>query len=290
MKLKKTSITRAILVMTVLSLGAVGIFTQTSLFAQDTKPEFKPTKDTWRQVYTFIARNRLTPRHERIMSKVQNMYPDKALAFEYSRSNAILEHTEAFRNHAETLYFDKVEQDDREILIQKSMDEFKPELVERLGLDLKSKEFAENVKLHVNNEMQYLYIYEKKGVWYEAMYEEAIDENEVDQLPQPLGGIDNFVKGVALDTEIPEGLSKSQLPETIDFSVVVKGGRQISGLNVLTDITLAGKEKKKVDELIGQVHKNILRKVATQCYWKKGVKDGQQVNVRMTISIPTAYM
>mgnify|MGYP001257615716 FL=1 len=138
--------------------------------------------------------------------------------------------------------------------------------------------------------IQSIMIYESTPVSLEYDESSIFSPEEVDVLPQVMGGLENLAKTIALEIKLPEGIDRSRLPKTIDFEFVVQGGQSISHLNLLTEMAGSDKRNRAYYLFFGQVHDTLRSKIASLYPWKRGVKDGKEVLVRMKIYIPTRYM
>ena len=102
--------------------------------------------------------------------------------------------------------------------------------------------------------------------------------------------LEAFERAIALDINIPDSLEPEDLPETIDITAVITGGKDLHSVNLVTKIK--GQDKKNDDlyKFYGSIIKEIQQKTRSFYSWKRGIKNGKEVKVRMTISIPTKYM
>lgn len=295
MKAAKTPILRSVLSMLILLIIAFGLFTQTSLYGQEDEAK-KPTTSIQKAIengilfFDFIADRQLTKRHQLVLEKLKKYNLDKDLNWRYLKSNEILEYLEEFKPHQETIYFDKLTNKDREeiwALVQ--VDEHVNNIQingETFGLE----DFGDKLKEEVFKSYNYLLIYKKKGDLYTEDHNEVYEAYEVDELPEPVGGLQNFARSIALDMQLPEGIEKADLPRTIDFEFVVKGGGNLSEMNLITELSEDTENLDKIYKFFGTVHNAIRSKTRSVHNWKRGIKDGQPVNVRIVVSIPTKFM
>lgn len=151
-------------------------------------------------------------------------------------------------------------------------------------------EGIEDLKQVIQENYNYLMIYEagpRRLVFDES---EVYNPEQVDELPQVMGGIDNLAKAIALEITIPEGMDLTKLPKTVDFEFIVQGGTTISHLNLLTELKGSEKQNESYYKFFGTIHNAFRAKVSSLYPWKRGIKNGKEVLVRMKISIPTRYM
>jgi len=151
-------------------------------------------------------------------------------------------------------------------------------------------EEIDDLKEIIQENYNYLMIYEAGPSRINFDESEVYNADEVDELPQVMGGIDNLAKAIALDVTIPEALDLTKLPRTVDFEFIVQGGTTISHLNLLTELKGSDKENEPYYKFFGTVHNALRAKVSALYPWKRGIKNGKEVLVRMKISIPTRYM
>jgi hypothetical protein len=112
--------------------------------------------------------------------------------------------------------------------------------------------------------------------------------NQVDKLPEPKDGIDNFIRTIALDTEKDPSLNSDDLPKKIEFKFEVDLDGNLSGLNLTSKVNGSEKTQDKIYKLLRQIHKNIIQ--TRSRYWEPGMKNGSPVVTKMTIEIPRKYL
>ena len=71
---------------------------------------------------------------------------------------------------------------------------------------------------------------------------------------------------------------------------VIYGGRQIGNVNLLTELKGSYEDNKETYLFLGELMQEIQNKTRQFYTWKRGIKNNQQVKVRVKISIPTKYM
>jgi len=112
--------------------------------------------------------------------------------------------------------------------------------------------------------------------------------NQVDKLPKPEVGLDNFIRNVALDIEKDPSLNSDDLPKKIVFKFEIGLTGNLSSLNLSSKVQGSKETQDKVYKLLGQIHKNILLTMYRN--WEPGVKNGSPVVTKMTIEIPRKYL
>lgn len=310
MKTHKTTIRKTILLSLVYGLLAFGCLTWTSLWSQEkqTSFEFDVSADTSASKQTNISNssllaslfesgwiNKLTAAHERVFLLLKSENPDKKIAYRYFKENNFHPYFESFKPGYNPLFVAKLNEAQQSELIGLL-------LADTTGITFNSDRtiinkwtysdlFTEKqLKDQILPNTKYLMIYESTPVSLEYDESSIFSPEEVDVLPQVMGGLENLAKTIALEIKLPEGIDRSRLPKTIDFEFVVQGGQSISHLNLLTEMAGSDKRNRAYYLFFGQVHDTLRSKIASLYSWKRGVKDGKEVLVRMKISIPTRYM
>lgn len=298
MNLSNTSLAKSALSLLLFCAISLGLFTQTSLYGQEQKREMKKEDkekiqkafDSGLMNFAFMAYNKLPKRHQRVLEKLRKLNPDVALKWKYQKDNTILEYLEEYRPNKETLYFDKITDADKTSILNQALADTVTSFFQIDGLKIDKKDVADKLKTSINERFNYLLIYELKTDPEAEENHKVYEMDEVDILPEPIGGIDNFVRAIALDAQLPDGVNKSDLPATIDFEFVIEGGLGAKSLNLVTELKGNKKKQDEIYKFFGTLHNNIRSKARSIYSWKKGMKDGKEVNVRMIVSIPTKYM
>ena len=241
---------------------------------------------------SFLVYQKLPSRFEGILEKLKAVNPEKEILFTYMDSPLGLDYESGYFKNRRPYYFGELNEDDKSELYQ---------------LAIKDTVRMSAIAIPSNTEPQYifkLYDYLEKLeedlkasinyiMFFEPSYEEdaeIFNESEVDIKPEPVGGLEAFTRAIALDLKLPPSIDKSRLPDSIDFSVVVYGGKRLTNVNLLTELPGSDKKNKDLYLFFGQVMEEIQTKTRQFYSWKKGVKDGKDVRVRMKISIPTNYI
>lgn len=288
---KKTLVSATLLLFIITSLTAVTVLkAQDDLETQDAA--LKELKNRDAVSFSWLSYGKLTTKHQSILNKLQETYPDKTIITRYVDDTQLFEYEDYGRSGRKSLYFDKLNREDKEQvfnLIKSDTTRLRTTLLvtshkSEHKFDLTN--FLDEIENAVDKETNYIVFYESLG----RVKKDIFDISEVDVVPKPIGGLETFLRGIALDIEIPENIEKKDLPSTIDFEVVVNGGKLLTNIKLLT--TLQGSDRKNKDMYLffGQVHNMMLSKVRELYSWKRGIKDGKEVKVRTTIAIPTKYM
>ncbi|MFY0594080.1 M56 family metallopeptidase [Roseivirga sp.] len=296
MKTKKTHASQTIFSALFLAILMLALGTANALQGQETKEEAraKVAEKIARGSFSFMFFNKITTKHQRILDKLKADNPGKVISYRYLANERYQEYLASFQPDQETLFFDKLSEEEQEELYQIANRDTTLRNVS-FRSDAKSEysftfsDFFENDFTAIKRQAKYVVMYEslpKKKISDQPIY----DAKEVDKLPAPIGGLSNFEKSIALDAELPNDIDKTLMPKTIDFVLVVNGGNSISELNLVTDIKEDSKEIDKIYKFMGTLHNEILEKIRAYYPWKRGVKDGKEVRVRMKIAIPTRYM
>lgn len=294
MNLSNTTIGKSMLSLLLFCTISLGVFTQTSLHGQGMKPEDKEkiqkALDSGMISFAFAAHGKLPERHQRVLEKLRRLNPNTELKWQYQKDNTILEYLEEYRPNQETLYFDKITSEDKQNILEQALADSVTRFFEINDFKFDKLKMADKLEKSINERYNYLLIYELKSDPSSEENHKVYEMDEVDVLPEPIGGINSFVRAIALDAKLPEGITKDDLPSTIDFEFVIKGGRGVTSMNLVTELKGNRKKQDTIYKFFGELHNNIRDKARSVYSWRKGMKDGNEVNVRMIVSIPTKYM
>lgn len=242
--------------------------------------------------FSFIYFHKLTEKHQDVLKRLKEVYPDKEIKHSYSQSPEGFEYLKRYEVDRAPLFYDKLSDNDKvqlSNLVQKDTVRFGGYFL-KSGRDswfsFPMKEFKDEINTAVEKNANYIVFYEPIN----KASKEIFDISEVDLKPEPAGGIDSFVKAIALAMDVPNNVNKKDLPATIDFEVVIDGGRNFSEMHLITELEGTDEENKELYLFFGDVYRTLTRKVNEFYVWKPGVKDGKEVRVRTTIAIPTKYM
>ena len=234
----------------------------------------------------------LTGTFKKKLSKLQEIYPNKEIVWRYIQNSADTDYSSSYNNSISPLYVGKLTPEDKDEIIEIALANSNKSIravyssntypVYHFNLNEVEEELRNSVRSYVN----YVLFYEYSNNLDEKIY----NERQVDELPEPIGGLEAFERAIALDINIPDSLEPEDLPETIDITAVITGGKDLHSVNLVTKIK--GQDKKNDDlyKFYGSIIKEIQQKTRSFYSWKRGIKNGKEVKVRMTISIPTKYM
>ncbi len=296
MQKQKTSFKKTFSSMLILAVLATSITGINVLKAQDKvetrEAAFEEIKNRYGETFSWLSYGKLTENHKSTLEKLQGLYPNKKIEARYCADTKLFEYEAHGRSGQKPLYFDKLNRDDKNevfALIKSDTNRLKGvSLLTNLKSDhsFDLVEFMDEIENSVDKLTNYIVFYEYLG----RVEDEIFDISEVDIKPEPIGGIETFVRAIALDVELPKNIKKSDLPPTVDFEVVINGGMLLTNIKLLTK--LKGSDKKNEDMYLffGQVHNMMIDKIRELYTWKRGIKDGKEVRVRTTIAIPTKYM
>ena len=232
----------------------------------------------------------LTARHQAVMDRLCALHPEKEIKWRYTATDRLGEHIEGYTPNLLNFYFDELKADDKEDLLEQLFGDASVDTLYINGHLFAIRELEQAMRSGIDNNVNYVHFYEEISDPWSEENQKVYEMNEVDVLPEPAGGLDKFVRAIALDTELPEDVLKSQLPEAVEFEFVVHGGRSITNTNLVTELPEDHPNQDRIYRFFGTLHSDIRGKIASYYVWKKGKKDGKEVNVRMIVSIPTEYM
>ncbi|WP_422355795.1 M56 family metallopeptidase [Roseivirga pacifica] len=300
MQQSKTKLRKSVILTTVFCIVSISIIGITSLQAQQ-KPDVssKIIPADIKKLMSFPFKigiiNKLSPEHSKAYDLLKTENPDKNIHYRYYEHGDFTKYFESFEPGIKPIYIDELTNDQKDFLYNEfKTDTSKITVGNGTGSE-KTVEFFtyfETVPdLHelISKQANYIMIYEStpkklsdEGIIYEPY--------EVDEIPEVVGGVDNLAKSVALNVDMPSTLDRSKLPDTIDFSFVIMGGKSISHINLLTELKGSDKKNAPYYKFFGEVHNEIRSKIGAIYSWKRGVKNGEEVLVRMTLNIPTKYI
>ncbi|WP_420388138.1 M56 family metallopeptidase [Roseivirga sp.] len=304
MKTHKTKIQKTILVLTIFLISVTGLIGWTSLKAQD-KDEID-SEITVEQVDAKIQElmsfpfkigliNKLSKEHKQAFVRLKEENPDKSIRYRYFEKGDFSMYFDAYEPGYKPIYIDEVS-DDQKLEVFNLVQQDTSKISVNLNKNGKSSpmyytysETVPDLKEIILANANYLMIYEATPT---KLADDGIiySINEVEKQPEVIGGLDNLAKSIALNITIPEDLATNKLPETVDFEFVVRGGKSISHLNLLTELNGSEKENLAYYRFFGKVHDELRSKISSIYPWKRGIKDGKEVLVRVKIAIPTKYM
>lgn len=296
MQTKRTAMTKTILNIFLLTL-TVGVSTATHVLKAQDKVEtreeaFETIKNRSSENFSMVSFGKLTEKHQRILQKLRESYPEKEIHSRYYSDTRLFEFKDFNLSGTKSLYYAKLTKEDKSEVMDLIESDTARLYSVRYMSNIKSKfkfsltDFMEEVKNSVDKHTNYIVFYEYLG----RLKDEIYDISEVEVKPQPIGGVETFVRAIALDVELPNEINKKDLPPSIDFEVVVNGGKLLTNIKLLTELKGSDRKNKDMYLFFGQVHNMMLKKVRELYSWKRGIKDGKEVRVRTIIAIPTKYM
>jgi hypothetical protein len=300
MKLPKSKLRKTVLSISLLSFAGAFVFISTALNSQDNREvkrlELIENMTSWPVT---MANNRLIAKYEKIWDVLIQENPGSKIVFTYLKDYGdVLEYTESFRPGQETLFYNELLQEEKEELyhlaIQDTSSDKSRSILYAVDKEaqyyFKIHELSEGIKASITNNANYILFCKSTYTDTTSFVSDIYDVNEVDVTPSPVGGLENLAKSIALNIKLPENISTKDLPKSIDFEFVVEGGHSISHIKLLTEVTGNEKKQDEVYKFFGIVHNEMRDKIGSLYPWKRGIKDGNQVRVKMQISIPTKYM
>lgn len=291
MSMSPTQGFRSIVSILIFGLIGFGVFTQTSMYGQNfyqreiTKEDFEKGK-TVMPYGAFV----LSPKHDRVMQKLKQFHPEKEYHFRYLAENQLFSYAEKETPRVKTEFFARVSHEDKKAIYTTVLEDTTKRKFELALLGVKQEEINELIWQYIDDSQNYITIYEWLPTVKRPEYRTIFEMDEVDVLPEPLGGLENFERTVALDIKLPDHIDKSDLPENIQFSFVVEGGNKISHIDLVTELKGNRKRQDEIYKSFRLIHDSIRDKIGSYYSWRRGVKNGQKVNVRMVVSIPTKYL
>ena len=235
------------------------------------------------------------PKHLTLMDRLKKSNPFNRYHFSYSEKNALLwsELTESPRNHiafVEPLNFKEREELRR--LYQKKDFLWKLFLNAYRRSGYGEEENQEAIRAYFHDRHRYVIISESQSsteVTKLPENKDPLDPSHLDIQAEPIGGKSNFIRAVALNTELTPGLSLDDLPPIIEFTCVIHGGNKIEGLKLKSVVTGDEEKQDSIYEFLGKLRSNILNFSRDQYPWKAGKKDGENVPSNVTLRIPIHY-
>lgn len=295
--MKRTSISLALF--SVIALCTIGINMLNGQQAEITtsiepQPDIQLEKMKQHMLTSGMIRG-LSTKHKKVLEKLQAQNTEMGLGYKYFEYNSFYNHLASNVVNMKPLFISKLVMEEKlEIVEMVSKDTAgiylnKGSNGNQIEFSTYKEEFP-NLKEVILEKYNYLMIYEYGANKDDKNNSVVYEPSEVDELPQMLGGLQNFERSVALELEIPEELDRTMLPESIDFTFVVQGGGNISNIELLTELKGSDKKNRPYYRFFGKVHNEMKKKIADIYPWKKGLKDGKQVPVRVKVSFPTQYM
>ncbi len=109
--------------------------------------------------------------------------------------------------------------------------------------------------------------------------------NQVDLLPEPIGGLDRYLENVTKYCEKDPELDLNTLPKKIEFEFTIDPGGNMVMVSLKSKVRGPEATQDKIWDLLKQVNDNLI-KVSDVYGWKPGEKDGTTVATLMRLTIP----
>tara|TARA_R110000796_G_scaffold9557_1_gene32484 strand:- start:43946 stop:44914 length:969 start_codon:yes stop_codon:yes gene_type:complete len=235
----------------------------------------------------------LTPRYKELIERIKQTYysddKDQKTTFRLELS------------YSQKSYYDELT---RPLGFDQMKTEFIAELSveDRIELYELSKKWAEeNIKsiypdYKIISEMdfieqKYLIIksYTRREVNSKYKGTDIFTSKQVDEIAEPVGGIDRFLNNVALNTKKEEGLSTEDMPKTIEFEFLVNSQGHVTQVDLLSKVKGDQETQDKIYHLMRQLNDNI-QSVSRVYGWKPALKDNEFVSSKYKIEIPKSLL
>lgn len=109
--------------------------------------------------------------------------------------------------------------------------------------------------------------------------------SEVDRLPEPIGGLDRYLKNVTKYSEKDSELDLADLPKKIEFEFTIDPGGNITMVSLKSKVRGPEATQDKIYDLLRQLNDNLI-KVSDVYGWEPGEKEGTTVATKMRLTIP----
>ncbi len=237
------------------------------------------------------------PKHLKALEKLQKDYPNKNVRISYfdekkakymsgpGKNQSILNRA----GSGEVLFSDKLSEKERDELYNESV-KWATENVLPLFPDYP------RIDKSIFDKYEYVAIrtipsYDEAAKQYDDVFKfgtKMFKMNQVDKLPEPKGGLENFLRNVALHAETDASLSLDDLPRKIEFQFEIGLDGQMSLLKLLSNVKGPEEVQDKVYKLLRQIHDNL--KPNAFFKWAPGMKEGSPVVTQMKVEIPKKYL
>ncbi len=138
---------------------------------------------------------------------------------------------------------------------------------------------------------KYLSIHSYGKSNYERKYDrsDVFSPRQVDKVAEPIGGLNQFLNNVTLQTVRENGLDINNLPKTIEFEFVVSNQGHVTRVELLSKVKGDEETQVKVYRLLRQLNDNI-QSVSRVYGWKPALKDNEFVSSKYKIEIPKSLL
>lgn len=113
----------------------------------------------------------------------------------------------------------------------------------------------------------------------------VFNSNEVDRQPEPIGGLDRYLKNVTKYTVKDPTLDANDLPKKIEFEFTIDPGGHMTMVSLKSKVRGPEETQDKIYDLLRQINDNLI-KVSDVYGWKPGEKEGTTVATKMKLTIP----
>jgi hypothetical protein len=119
--------------------------------------------------------------------------------------------------------------------------------------------------------------------------DDVFSSNEVDIKAEPVGGLDRFLRNVALNIEKDPTINSSDYPEKIEFEFLISNSGNISMVNLITDLPDENIKQKQLYGLMKQINDNLI-KISRLYGWNPALKNQEPVNSKVRIQFPKSLL
>lgn len=119
--------------------------------------------------------------------------------------------------------------------------------------------------------------------------DDVFSSNEVDIKAEPVGGLDRFLRNVALNIEKDPTINSSDYPEKIEFEFLIYNSGNISMVNLITDLPDETIKQKQLYGLMKQINDNLI-KISRLYGWNPALKNQEPVNSKVRIQFPKSLL
>ncbi|MFT7270340.1 MAG: hypothetical protein ACI905_002568, partial [Roseivirga sp.] len=106
---------------------------------------------------------------------------------------------------------------------------------------------------------------------------------------EPVGGLDRFLRNVALNIEKDPTINSSDYPEKIEFEFLIYNSGNISMVNLITDLPDENIKQKQLYGLMKQINDNLI-KISRLYGWNPALKNQEPVNSKVRIQFPKSLL
>ncbi len=241
-------------------------------------------------------------KHQNIVEHLKNLNSQSDYAINYGKQNPLLTELVEGPGPHRIVFVDHMSYVDRDSLFDLTLnDRFRWMYFLALTNTLDEYAFVDNpseidsatletARRLYHDQSQYVYILELGGNRSNvSQVAPVLDQKEVDQLPVPVGGLENFLRAVTLNVPGREEIDFSSFPTYSEFEVEVGGGYRMNSVAVLTKFDSVLDPDGQQTKFLEAIARNIEDYSHNQYPWEPGIKDGKKVVVKMKLRIPRGY-